>query len=140
MAVSISAMKMSLTHWATGWGVGTFKAVFSSLGGLKSQPWMMAHNCWVQMIFELGYFLSISVIIYYIYLVTSIFKLFRRAILRRESQICLIGLLMIGTNMMFHFPTRMIQTVLIIIFFLAYCQGVIYDGRRQSKDSEYSTS
>ena len=103
-------------------GFGTFKGLFPALGGMVAIPWKTAHNCWLQIFFEggglwltvaFGYFMSLAV------------RLFRNG----GTYSCFIGLMMIGANMMIHFPTRMIQTVLLIIFFCAYCEGVLKNGR-----------
>ena len=119
-----STILLSLQHPFIGWGVGTFHFLYPALGKTGTNyQWMMAHNCWLQMIFELGYLITGVLMFYYGQL---IYRLSR--IHGKKAKLCIAGLLMIGTNMMFHFPTRMIQTVFIIIFFLAYCQRIVNDG------------
>ena len=114
--------------WA-GWGPCTYKYLFPAMCGIDSLSWKMAHNCWLQILFEYGR-IGLAVFIgYFVYLFISLFRIMSRAIFRPQAVSCLAGLAMISINMMIHFPTRMIQTVLIILFFLAYCEGVISHAR-----------
>ena len=119
------SLRMAWEHPFAGWGMSTYKVLFPALGGIKSIPWKTAHNCWIQIIFEFGYIGFFVVLSYFGYLFISLWKLTRRASHRVQAYKCLAGLAMISVNMMFHFPSRMIQTVLIIIFFLAYCESFI---------------
>lgn len=119
-------------HIFIGWGIGTYKGAFPSLGNMGGFPWKTAHNCWLQIWFETG-LAGLSVAVGYSgYLIINLFRLYRRKVLRAQARACMAGFMMISINMMFHFPTRMIQTVLIIVFFISYCQGVIDNGSRQS--------
>ena len=121
-------------HILIGWGLGTYKGVFASLGNMGGLPWKTAHNCWLQIFFETGLVGLMTALTYSGYLVVNLFHLYRRKILKDQARACLAGFMMIAVNMMFHFPTRMIQTVLMIIFFISYCQGVINNGSRQSNN------
>ena len=117
---------LSLEHPFTGWGIGTYHILYPALKETeRSLDWLMAHNCWLQMLFELGYLITGVLMFYYAQL---IYRLSRLSDIR--AKLCIAGLLMIGANMMIHFPTRMPQTIFIIVFFLAYCQGVINRGSR----------
>jgi len=134
LGVWLSSLEMSFKHPIAGWGMSTYKGIFPALGGIKTIPWKTAHNCWIQIIFEFGYTGFLIASIYFSGLFIRLIKLTRRRAKRDMAYKCLAGLMMIAVNMMFHFPTRMIQTILIIIFFLAYCEGVT-DGRVKIKSS-----
>ncbi len=140
LTVWVKSLQLSWNHPFVGYGIATYKGVFPALSGIISIPWKTAHNSWVQLILETGYIFSSVLFGYFFYLLYSLLKLINRKICRDLAVKCIVGFLIIGADMMFHFPDRMIQAVLIIIFFLAYIQKVVNDGRRQSKDSEYSTS
>ena len=129
MIVWINTLKMTLDHPFVGHGISTFKGLFPAYGGVISTPWLQTHNCWFQMIFEFGYIVTSVVYGYFLYLLFSLARLTRREIFRKKAFQCLAGLLMIAINMCIHFPTRMTNTTLIIIFFLAYTEGVINHGR-----------
>ena len=126
--VWIKSIELSLEHPFVGYGIGTYKGIFPALSGMHSIPWKTAHNCWIQMVFETGFIFSSVLFTYYFYLLFKMGKLIKVKDHRDMAWKCLAGLLIIGTNMIFHFPTRQIQTVFIIIFFLAYCQKVVYEG------------
>lgn len=106
----------------TGWGAGTFKYVFSALDTEEAhtKEWRTAHNCFLQAGFEFGYpglFLSIFV---------PLFIAYRLWMLKLTTPLA--GVAMISFDAMVHFPSRMIQSVLIIIAFLAYCEIQIKRG------------
>lgn len=125
MTVWIKTLRLALQHPFIGYGIGTFKYLFPVLSEMKTIPWITTHNCWIQYIFETG-FMGFSIFFgYFSYLILSFTRLLRRSIFKQQSILCLTALTMIATNMMVAFPTRMIQSVLIIIFVLAYCQKVI---------------
>ena len=128
LAVWISSIKLLNQRPVWGWGLAEYKFIFPALGGMNSIPWKTAHNCWIQLTFELGYPLFSAIVFYVIYLYIKLIRLTKRVGFRNNSIQCLAGLSMITANMTFHFPTRMIQCTLIIIFFLAYCQKVIDQG------------
>lgn len=112
---------------AEGYGVGTYKLLFPVL--CKDNPavkgggyweyentagwglaWRRAHNCWIQLLFETGY---VGLFLFAGFVLSILVRL--------KDPLKLAGLVIIGTNMMIHFPTRMAQSVLIILMFLAYC-------------------
>ncbi len=108
-----------------GWGISTFHIIFPALafGGFRAEGiWLSAHNCWLQILFELG-ILGFSIVC------TYATYLFYKC---RKDATVLAGLTMVSTDMAIHFPTRMLQSVLIIIGFLAFCQWRITHGPRQS--------
>ena len=95
----------------TGWGPGTYKAIFPLKNELPSVTAKTAHNDWLQFAFEIGYpmFSLLCLAVLGIYLRIS------------NNKNLLAGFSMIACNMLVHFPARMIQSVLLIILFLAYC-------------------
>ena len=100
-----------------GYGIGTFKLLFQVYCSDKIQgelpkrmAWLKTHNDWLQIMFETGF-------VGFILLIGFVISLLRRV----KDPIKFAGLVIIGTNMMIHFPTRMIQSAFIIIMFLAYC-------------------
>lgn len=127
------SLQITFEHPFAGWGIGTYKIIFPAMCGFKYEilPWMNAHNCWVQLFFECGIFIFLLVAGYAFGLISKLVYLVRRKIFRVKAQSCLMGLAMIGSNMIWHFPTREIQTVLIIIFFLAYCERLVTHGLKQ---------
>ena len=133
IGVWFESIKLSLNHPFFGYGIGTYQHLFPILSfpEIKNHtiPWKTAHNCWLQLLFEMGIFGLSFFIFYSINLCRKLFRLTKRAIFVYQARICLAGLAMIGVNMMFHFPTRMIQTVPMIIFFLTYCEKVVKNGR-----------
>lgn len=125
----VKTVDLANRKWLTGWGIGTYKILFPVLGNMRSYPWKTAHNCFVQMYFETG-IIGVSLMIGYILnLVINLIKLTNRAVFRRQAKWCLAGLAMISVNMCFHFPTRMIQSALLIVFFLSICQKVVNNGK-----------
>lgn len=125
LGVWFNSLKMASGHIFFGWGIGTYKALFPAIGGIKGIPWKTAHNCWVQMLFECGAIIFSIVLTYFGYLIFSLFKMMKRKVSRETSYNCLAAITMVGVNMIFHFPTRQIQCVLLIIFILAYVDKVV---------------
>ena len=129
LGVWLATVKLGQQNLWFGWGMGTYQYIFPAIGGINTIPWKTTHNCWLQIFFEMGLTGLALVIGYAAYLVSNLVHLLHRAIFRHKAAACLSGLAMIGINMMFAFPTRMIQCVLLIIFFMAYCQKVIDYGK-----------
>lgn len=138
VGVWFNSLKMALEHVFFGWGIGTYKALFPALGGIKGIPWKTAHNCWVQMFFECGIIIFSVILTYFSYLIVSLKKMTKRNVSRETSYNCLAALTMVGVNMIFHFPTRQIQCVLLIVFILAYVDKVVRDAKQQNCDSKLS--
>jgi len=127
LAVWRSSMEMSFKHPFVGWGIGTYKGIFPALGGIHSIPWKTAHNDWIQLIFESGYIMSITIMSYIIYLAIGLYRL--------RAYAYFAGIVLVFSNMMVHFPSRMIQCVLIIIYILAQSQEVINRGINECRNS-----
>jgi len=123
-----STVHLAIQRPLMGWGAGMYKSIFPALGGISGVPWKTAHNCWLQLLFEFGIPITMFISGYFVYLMVSLARLTRRASFRKNAFRCLAGLTMISLNMCFHFPTRVLGCVLIIIFFLAYCQKIIDTG------------
>jgi O-antigen ligase len=101
-----------------GWGIGSYKFDFFPLSGLHTRPWTQAHNDFLQILFETGY-IGLSVIL--IIIGTLFYKL-------RNNKVILIGLSLVCIDMMIHFPIRVLNIVLILICFLAYCETKIKEA------------
>lgn len=112
-----------------GWGVATYRLLFplmsKDLDAVRADAdweydntsghglaWRRAHNCWVQILFEVGY-------IGFFLLIGFCGVVFWKC---RKDVLKVTGLIILGTNMLVHFPTRMTQSVLIMLMFLAYCE------------------
>jgi len=106
-----------------GWGLGTYKVIFPIKSGLPDTPVKTAHNDWLQMLFEIGYPLFI------LFVGVNITTFLRLLNQYREDKIkysrVLAGYSIIVVDMMVHFPMRMIQTVLLMLLFLAYCEMIV---------------
>lgn len=132
LGVWASTLKLAGQRWFLGWGIGTYKVIFPALGGIETIPWKTTHNCWIQIFFETGIIGFTLISGYCLYLVLNLIQLTKRAIFKSKAIACLSGLAMIGVNMMIHFPTRQIQCVLLIIFFISYVQKVVDNGSKQT--------
>lgn len=96
----------------TGYGIGTYKLIFHPLSRINSIPWKTAHNFIAQTVFEVGYPLTICLLLSLGCLTFALFK--------AKLWLLLSSLTMILLDALVHFPDRMIQTVPLIIIFLAY--------------------
>lgn len=96
-----------------GWGIGTYKDVFFPLSRLSCVPWKTAHNFIAELDFETGHLFTGCVLLGLACLIL--------ALVYAKLWLLLSGLIMIIMDALVHFPDRMMQTVPIIIIFLAYC-------------------
>lgn len=112
----MQSLKWANYHPWVGYGAGSYKLLFPSFYVTSHHdiPYKTAHNWLVQVIFEMGYPFAL-------FLLALMGRLAYRLWQAREI-LCLIGLTMIFLDMEVHFPERMLQTVGIIICFLAYCE------------------
>ena len=130
----------------TGWGIGTFQVIFPTLskdvaGGMSDKwvyewtegdwiPWRKTHNCWLQLLFELGRIGFVGVLGLAGYYIRMFVKSPKRPIIILVGA----GLVVFMVNMTIHFPTRMIQTLIVMLAYLAYyerilkCEGETYYG------------
>lgn len=133
-------VELTNQHPITGWGIATYKVIFPQLSkemcstyyGMPGPwefegttgvwvAWRQTHNCWLQILFEMGY---IGFALFLIYVGSLIYYF----IVAQKSKIVMLsfaGLVMIGANMMIHFPTRTLQCVPIIVCFVAYYKRVM---------------
>lgn len=111
-----TALSYSNHHPFVGWGAGSFKVLFPAfnLQPERYTPYKNAHNSLIQLIFEMGY--PFAGFIFFM-LGNLIWRLYKAGETR-----CAAGLTMILLDSMVHFPDRMMQTVPLIICFLAYCE------------------
>ena len=116
--VWLATIKLANQHPFMGWGIGSYKFIFFPLSGLHTLPWLEAHNDFLQILFETGY-IGLSVIL--IIIGTLFYKL-------RNNKVILIGLSLVCIDMMIHFPIRVLNIVLILICFLAYCETKIKEA------------
>jgi hypothetical protein len=96
----------------TGWGIGTYKDIFFPLSGLHTKSWREAHDFILQLLFEVGYPCTIAILIGLLALGMAFYA--------KGQWLCLSGLVMIVMDSLVHFPDRMLQTVPLIVIFLAY--------------------
>lgn len=94
-----------------GRGLDTFLPLFPIFKH-DFNPFPQAHNCWLQIAWETGAIGAILVSGYYL-------NLMRRL---KDNPILVAGLVCMGVNMFFAFPTRMTQTMLMMICWVAYCE------------------
>lgn len=99
-----------------GHGIDTFMPLFP-IYKHDPNPFAQAHNCWFQMLWEIGLVGTGLVVAYCARLIRQLYKLKRHGLIA--------GLTLIGTNMVFVFPTRMTQTVLLMVAFVALCEVAI---------------
>lgn len=108
------SIELSAQRPLTGWGIGTYKDLFHPLSKMNCTPWRNAHNFIIQLVFEIGYPLTICLLFGLGWLLYALFK--------AGLWLLLSGLSMIVIDALIHFPDRMIQCVPLIILFVAYCQ------------------
>jgi len=89
-------------------------------------PFPQAHNDFLQMYWEIG---LIGGSIFVGYCVNLVRRLYRT-----KNFLLIAGAVCIGTNMFFAFPMRMVQTMLLLIYFVALCEKEIKNGCNQAHD------
>lgn len=105
----------------TGWGIGTFKDIFYQITEMPTNPifnthpigYRAAHNFIIELIFEVGWPATGC-------LLFGLGWLFA-ALWRNKLYLLASGEVMMVMDGLVHFPDRMMQTVPLIIIFLAYC-------------------
>lgn len=102
-----------------GHGLDTFYAAFPAYKH-DPAPFPQAHNSWLQLAWETGLVGFCLFTSYCAWLIRQLYCL-------REF-LLISGLVIIGTNMVFHFPDRMTQTNLLMVAFVAYCEKIIKKG------------
>ena len=115
--VWFDALNLAGKHPVIGWGLGAFKATFASLahGAYDFEgSWTNAHSFPVQMFYEIGRTGYIILAAYAISLASKC-----RGML-------LLGALLVGFTLLFHFPDREPSTALLIILFIALIERKHY--------------
>jgi O-antigen ligase len=126
--------ELTLKHPIKGWGISTFQLVFPAMSrdlvelGVypKNEYWeietmtghqtpaLQTHNCWLQFWFETGSMGAAMIIAFVVWLVL-LYKVKNERTLRAVT-----GLVILGTLMLFHFPTRLWHAVPAFIAYLAF--------------------
>jgi len=92
-------------------GAGEAKWEYENTTG-KGLAWRRAHNCFTQILFEVGW---PGFLLFMGFVGTIAWRV-------RKDALKLSGLAIIGSTMFVHFPTRMTQSVLILLMYLAFCE------------------
>jgi len=96
-----------------GRGMDTFLPLFPIFKH-DANPFPQAHCAYLQWLWEIGLIGTSIILAYCINLV--------RRLAEHKEYLLIAGLVCIGVNMMFAFPDRLTQNVLLIICFLAFCE------------------
>lgn len=99
-----------------GHGLDTFYNIFPAYKH-DPAPFPQAHNDWIQLAWELG---AMGFALFSAYCIDLVWRLYRSG-----KFLAVAGLAVIGTNMVFHFPSRMTQTALLMVAFAAYCERIL---------------
>ena len=121
-------------HPFFGYGLGTYKVIFPALsekvsGGYPGfweyqntkgnwLAWRQAHNCFLQILFEIGY---IGLGLFLGFIGWILYKI-------RKNRILSSGFILLLVNMTWSFPTRMMQTLPLLILFLTICEKEVRYG------------
>lgn len=95
----------------TGWGIGTFKNVFFPLSKLTCFQWRTAHNFIAEMVFEVGYPLTICLLFTLGSLAMTLFL--------KDQWLLLASLSMMFCDALIHFPDRSMNCLPLMIVFFA---------------------
>ena len=115
--VWVKAITLAAKHPFVGYGLGTFKALFPSLahGHYECEgQWCAAHSFPIQMLFEIGQIGYIILAAYFI------------SLLKNCRGVLLLGVLLVGFTLLFHFPDREPSTALLIILFISLIERKQY--------------
>lgn len=121
-----------------GYGISTYRVLFPTFaqdlislgkieGGWKYEntfgflvPWRRTHNCWLHLWFEAGHY---GFALFMGFVLSLLWK-FYRAEKTEAMLVAAAGLVIIGSDMTSHFPTRLENAIPAIIFFLAFYQSL----------------
>lgn len=104
-----------------GHGLDTFYSRFPVYKH-DANPFAQAHNCLIQLPWEIGAIGAGAAAVYIVWLIWRLYEL--------KAFELIAGMAIILTNMSCHFPTRMTQTIWLIVAFLAMCEAYIIQNRR----------
>lgn len=119
-----------------GFGIGSYKILYPIMCSKEiadEQPgsqWSTCHNDWLQILWETGF---IGFFLFLGWIITIVIN-----VVKQKNYIKLAGLVIIGSNMMFAFPQRMVQSAFILLIFLAYCSQDNENSYELSDDGESS--
>ncbi len=103
----------SLKSFLFGHGTDSFYSIFAAYKH-DANPFGQAHNCWLQLPWEIGLIGFVAILVYVGWLAVRLYQ-------SQEHEL-LAGMVIISTNMLVHFPTRMTQTIWLIVAYLALCE------------------
>lgn len=123
-------IQLSNKHPLLGYGIGTYRVIAPALMTLKDAggttneweylgthgnilAWRQAHNFYLQILFEVGY-IGLALVMLLIGL--TVYRL-----IKSKDVTLIAGAGILISNMAIHFPDRMVQTVLLLILFMALC-------------------
>lgn len=100
-----------------GWGPGTYKIFYPALtlSAKHETPYKAAHNWIIQLLFEMG--------IPFTFFIVTVIEYLAYFLWKEKETVLLTGLTLICVDGLVHFPERMLQSVGLIIYFLAYCEN-----------------
>lgn len=123
-----------------GHGIGTYKLIFPTMSqDLESSKgarnveweyentkghglaWRRAHNSWLQFPFEIG---ILGFLLFLGWIMSVVIK-----VIKNKEHLKLAGLVILGTNLLVHFPDRFAPAVPIMIMFMAFCEKGVKNGR-----------
>ena len=116
-SVWLAALKLSFKHPIVGYGLSSSHAIFSTLATGKFQAegqWCNMHNFWIQNLFDLG-LIGLTLLVG-----------FTIAILKRCKDVLMLGAILVGFTLMFHFPDRMPSCIPLLILFVALIERKDY--------------
>lgn len=105
-----------------GRGMDTFMPLFPIFKH-DMNPFAQAHNCHLQIVWELG---AVGYCIFVAYFI----NLFRRL---RNYPLLIAGLVCMLVNMFFAFPTRMTQTMFMMVAFMGVCERLASEGETNAR-------
>lgn len=131
-------VELTMKRHVTGYGISSYQLVFPAMSKDltmlgKTEEWnieeikgthipaLQTHNCWLQFWFELGD-IGMAIIAFFVILLVSLFFLSPK---NDKTITALTGLVILGTIMIFHFPTRLWHSVPVFICYLAFYETLM---------------
>lgn len=118
LPVNFGSGNFRIDWFLFGHGMDTFLPLFP-IYKHDMNPFPQAHNCWLQILWEIGA-LGFSLIAFHVAKIVHGLKRLHYGI-----ALFLPGIISISLVMFFSFPTRMTQTALLIVAYLALCEQTI---------------
>jgi O-antigen ligase len=130
-------IELTMKHPIKGYGISTFQLVFPALSkdlkvlGVEPDYWeietitgyqtpaLQTHNCWLQFWFEMGT-IGAAMILAFVGWLVLLYK-----VKNERTLIAMTDLVILGTVMLFHFPTRLWHTVPAFICYLAFYESIM---------------